>query len=419
MKVGAALNSLRPPDGAPVPRVAAWYENPVHHEQTGKELLNWLSKEAPIESTMTPQDRLPNGLASGMMAILVDWEASRPDDADSGFHTVHNVTVGGSAVLGRLTHATVKIPTRSIQCVEYVIVKQAVHGPVSKGGHGQLRFVFDPDNRPKILGPEAEALFRDPYVDDLIMSWEAWRPPLMMWDYEAGLDPKNFTLTARLTAGHVRFTNDALRSNFWHCYPLALPEVEGAADTVLHTALLMGDALMRRVIGEMVDLEQIDSTTIPDAECWSGEDICKLKSKLSWDQIPDDDAREQFSTDDISYHLLERSCIALALAQIDFAMEWIHQNHDLGPRRRVNIAPDTLPEFFDSIVAKDRKGALRGMPEALEWFSTHQTVLPGKSFRLLEDAGLLKQDDRGKTINYVYDVNRVTPYGRLNNNLMM
>jgi hypothetical protein len=195
--------------------------------------------------------------------------------------------------------------------------------------------------------------------------------------------------------------------------------VEGVADTILHTALLMGDALMRRVIGEMVDLEQIDSTTIPDAECWSGEDICKLKSKLSWDQIPDDDAREQFSTDDISYHLLERSCIALALAQIDFAMEWIHQNHDLGPRRRVNIAPDTLPEFFDSIVAKDRKGALRGMPEALEWFSKHQTVLPGNSFRLLEDAGLLKQDDRGKTINYVYDVNRVTPYGRLNNNLMM
>jgi hypothetical protein len=59
------------------------------------------------------------------------------------------------------------------------------------------------------------------------------------------------------------------------------------------------------------------------------------------------------------------------------------------------------------------------MPEALEWFSKHQTVLPGNSFRLLEDAGLLKQDDRGKTINYVYDVNRVTPYGRLNSNLMM
>lgn len=408
----------RTPDGKPVPRVTAWHENPVFAEQSGKDLLNWIRQDTPIGITRTPEDRLPNGLASGMMAILVDWDASNPDDPENGCFIVHNVIVGGNVVLGQLVHATIRIPTRSIIDVEYVVVKPSLTGLGKNGGHAQLRFVFDPNNRPKILGTEADKLLSDPYLDDLIMSWEAWRPPLVKWDFETGLDASNFTLTARMLAGHMRFANDSLRKNIWHCYPLALPDVDDAADTLLHTALLMGDSLMRRVIGEMIDLDKLHSTTLPKGEQWTAKEVEKARKALGREQIPDEDAKTDFSDIDISYQLFERSCITQTMTEVEMAMQWIHTKHNLGHREQVRISPESFPPFFDCIIKGDRKGMIAGIPEGLSWFRKHSTVAPGKSYQLLEEAGLLQQDENGQTISYAYDIERITPYGKLGHNLM-
>lgn len=409
----------RPPDGPLVPRVAAWYENPVFNDQGGKELLNWVRMNTPLEVTRTPEDRLPNGLASGMMSVLVDWEASRPDNRENGFYIVHNVIIGGSPVIGQLIHATVRIPTRAILRIEYIVVKTALTGKDKERGHGQLRFVFDPNNRPEILGSEAKNILKDPFLDDLIMSWEAWRNPLIKWTIETGLDPENYTLTARLSAGHQRFTNDSLRKKFWHCYPLALPDVEDAADTLLHTTLLMGDSLMRRVIGEMIDFEELEADELPDGIHWTAEDVAEARKALDWKEIPDEEAKARFNDADISYQLFERSCISMSMTEVDLAMERIHAMHNLGPRKRVNTCPDSFPPLFDSIIKGDRLSMIAGLPEGLAWYWKHQTILPSKSHELLEKAGLLQQDEKGQTISYIYDIDRVMPYGKLGHNLMM
>lgn len=409
----------RPPDGPLVPRVAAWYENPVFNDQGGKELLNWVRMDTPMETTYSPVDRLPNGLASGMISVLVDWEASQPDDPENGFYIVHNVNVAGSAPIGQMIHATVKIPTRSIIKVEYMIVKHELTGPKKDRGHGQLRFVFDVDHRPEILGDEARKLFRDPFLDDLVMSWEAWRPPMNKWTFETGLDPENYTLTARMSAGHLRFTNDSLNKKIWHCYPLALPDVEDAADTLLQVVLLMGDSLTRRVIGEMIDLDELEAGELPDGIHWTAEDVAEARKALDWKEIPDEEAKARFNDADISYQLFERSCITMSMTEVDLAMERIHANHNLGPRKRVNICPDSFPQFFDCVIKGDRRGMIAGIPEGLAWYWKNKTIVPGKSHQLLEEAGLLLQDKKGQTISYVYDIDRVMPYGQLGHNLMM
>lgn len=410
--------ATRPPDGKPVGRVTAWMADPAFHETTSEELLNWVREDAPMHTVRTPRDRLPNGLAAGMTSFLVDWSASRPDDPDDGFYIVHNVNVAGNAVVGENVLGTVRIPTRAIQRVEYLLVRVALSGLAKNAGHGQLRFVFDPDNRPRILGKEAEKIHGDTYLDDLVVSWEAWRPTLEAWTAGKGLDPEAFTLTARMYAGPYRFANDSLRGSFWECFPLALPDVEHAEEYLLRTSLLLGDSLTRRVIGDMLDLNQLKSHDLPSGDVWTQDDIDRVHRALDWEEIPDKDAQAMLSEADMSYQTLLRSCVTLALAQVDLAAQWIHEDYNLGPRERVKVAPDKLPKWFDSMVSGDRSGVITGIPGALAWYSHNQTVQPGVSYKLLDRVGLLQRDEKGRPVHYMYRVGDITPYGKLTDNQM-
>ena len=87
-----------PPDGEPVGRVKAWYADPVYEDKSSQDLLNWVREDAPIHTVLTPQDRLPNGYAAGMMSLfsgLGDTGLSDTAALAKGIGLILNATLMG------------------------------------------------------------------------------------------------------------------------------------------------------------------------------------------------------------------------------------------------------------------------------------------------------------------------------------
>ena len=57
------------------------------------------------------------------------------------------------------------------------------------------------------------------------------------------------------------------------------------------------------------------------------------------------------------------------------------------------------------------------MPGALHWLLNNQTVIPAKTYELLEEVGLLHQEG-GSVVREHYDNQEVTPYGRIHDSLI-
>ena len=101
-------------------------------------------------------------------------------------------------------------------------------GLAKTSGHIQLRFVFKQDHRPQLLDENNQLDREQPYLDDLFLSWEAWRPTNTPWEFAKGLDPDQYALSARMYSGPQRFLNDSLRGAVWDCYPLNIPDADAA-----------------------------------------------------------------------------------------------------------------------------------------------------------------------------------------------
>jgi hypothetical protein len=97
---------------------------------------------------------------------------------------------------------------------------------------------------PLILGgPAGDSC--DWRLQDLVLSWEAWRPPGDGFDPVAGLDPKKYALSLRAYDGACRYLNDAILDRSWRCYPLQFPDIPDIANELLYVSLLLGDAVAR------------------------------------------------------------------------------------------------------------------------------------------------------------------------------
>jgi len=400
LAAGFALPGCRSsvPIGPPLERVERWNGNPAYRMETEKDLLQWFEDKSPVRVVHTPEDRWPNGFAVCMSPILADWAASDVSGSTNGFVVVHNVQVGGNPLLGTSRYGTIRIPGGGIERAEFVAVRYKLKGVGKSGGHVQLRFVFKEDRRPELLDGNGRLDREQPYLDDLILSWEAWRPTNTPWKFMDALDPEQYALTARMYSGSQRFLNDSLRGAVWDCYPLKLPDAK-AADIVLWDGLLMGDSLTRRIILEM-------------GEGISGE----IKKKLAWQDIPNDPLKELLKEADLSYHALERSCITVSLAQIEAAMERVYAERHLGERQKIKCAPGKAPKWFDH--AAQGKAGIRHSFGALFWARHNKQIMPGTAYLPLKEAGLLQTDKEGKPIMYRYGHKIGSPYGALGRNLM-
>jgi hypothetical protein len=201
----------------------------------------------------TARDVVPGGLAMAMAPVLVNWRESPLGFGPDGHYSVRNVNLFGDPVSGITLLGGVRMPAASIKRVEFVLVMSKLGSlEANIAGHAMLRFVFKDDCRPHVLGDSAMAATHDWSLHDLILSWEAWRPPNAGFDPIAGLDPKKYALTLRAYAGSCRCLADTILDRPWRCYPLRLPDVPHFAEELLYVSLLLGDAVARHTIGGLL-----------------------------------------------------------------------------------------------------------------------------------------------------------------------
>ena len=384
---------------------------------TAKDLLEWGRSATPVAVIKTATDELPNGLALTMFPYIVDWDGSDLTSNDP-IVLVRNVSVGGNPIQGENILATVSVPLNGLEELQWCLTQTRNAGNKDTFmGHSQLRFLFHPDQHPVVLNEDGETQRFIPDLDDIVLSWEAWRPPLAQYDPLGGLDPETYALTARAYSGVQRFLIDALSNNPWVCYPVVLPETEEAVRDVFLTGLLMGDALARRMVAAMVDDGDLVVPDIDELTDFSEDDLDQVRAIFSNSRLPDDPLADLMGEADLSYHLLLRSCITQSLAAIQLGLIRTHDRHDLGPPPRMNIVPGNLPGWIDDLATASRSTLITRLPGALLYVARNQQILPSAAFRVLDEAGLLFQED-GAPVSYYYHVESTTPYGELRDNLM-
>jgi hypothetical protein len=353
-----------------------------------------------------------------MAPLLLDWKASSPGFGPNDYYTVHNVNVMNNPTSGEVLLGTVRIPGGAVARAEFVVVMTKVGGKEADfAGHAMLRFVFHEDRRPILLDNHGIPLTSDYHLPDLVVSWEAWRPPRVRFEPVKGLDPETYALTPRLFSGPVRCLSDSILDRPWRCYPLKLPEAPNAADELLYLSLLLGDAVARHTIGGLLDKRIDCGENCPvdygdfDAEDW--EDI---KHGIAEQELPEDPIGDLLGGK-VQYHLLQSSCITLALLSIDWGIMRIYERLGRPNPPRIKVAPDSLPGFLDKLAQGDRRAALLRAPAALLWLLRNPCVLPGKAEQLLDEAGLLEHDDTG-IVMARHDNRSETPYGKLDDHLI-
>jgi hypothetical protein len=388
-----------------------------HREYAASEILEWSRADTPMVRVQTATDAIPGGLAMAMVPLMVNWSASSLGFGPEDFYLVHNVNVASNPIEGTTMLATVKVPAGSVESVEFVMVKSKVGNVETDAGHALLRFVFRDDNRPVILSNEGNPIANNASFNDLVLSWEAWRPPRAEFDPVAGLDPETYALALRCFNGSVRCTADAILDRPWTCYPLQVPDVPNAADELLYVSLLIGDAVARQTITTILNRRIEEDRNLPeDYSSLATNEWVEIKDLLERENIPENPLQEILDGK-IRYHLLLRSCITMALTMIDWANVRIHHRAELPEPRRIRVTPESLPNVIDNLAQGKRSSVLARIPAALHWLTNHQTVIPGKAYKLLDEVGLLQRRD-GRVVEKHYDNRRESPYGRLEDHLI-
>ncbi|UCH82610.1 MAG: hypothetical protein JSW50_08970, partial [Candidatus Latescibacterota bacterium] len=394
--------------------------NPMGKNQRefkASEVLEWWRTGSPIIRVETATDVLPGGLSAAMSPMMVNWNASPRGHGPNDFYLVHNVNVASNPIEGTTLLATVRVPSAGVESVQFVMVLTKVGKRKTDAGHAQLRFVFKEASRPVVVDRDGKPVAHNAELGDLVLSWEAWRPPVTGFDPVAGLDPKTYALTLRCFNGAVRCLSDAILDRPWSCYPLKLPDVPHAADELLYVSLLLGDAVARQTIHSILDKRIEQGRNTPgDYRETEAEEWAELKALSEQQEIPENPIGDILGGK-VSYHLLLRSCITMALTSIDWANTRIHRRANLGDPKRIRIAPESFPRFLDDLALSRRRSALVRIPAALHWLVKNQAVIPGKSFELLDEVGLLERKE-GRIVRWDYENRVESPYGKPSEHLI-
>lgn len=386
-------------------------------EISAAKIFEWRSSESPVIRVDIARDAMPGGLAMAMAPMYVKWASSSAGFGPEDYYLLRNVNISTNPVGGRSVLGSLKVFADSVESVEFVMVISKVARLETQAGHGMLRFIFRDDRRPVMLNSDGSPLVDGDGVEDIVLSWEAWRPPTAGFDAMAGLDPETYALTPRCFLGQVRCLTDAVLHRPWHCYPLKFPDVEHAGNELLYVSLAMADAVARQTVTSIFE-QRIERgrnmpEDYPDPELNEWEDLVDQYKKTEVPENPIQDILDGR----ISYHLLERSCITMALSSVDWANRRIHQRGDLGEPQAIRVAPQAMPGFISKLANGRRTSTLLRAPAALHWLMTNQTVIPGKAHELLDDVGLLQREN-GKIKKHHYDNQQQSPYGKIADHLI-
>jgi hypothetical protein len=383
------------------------------------EILDWNRAESPVIRVRIPLDVVPGGLALAMAPMFVRWQSSSPGFGPDDHYIVQNVNIVNNPVGGVVLLATLKVYAASVEKIEFVAVTTKIRKRDTPFGHAMLRFIFHEDRRPVILDQEGFPLANDSRVSDLVLSWEAWRPPEASFDPLKGLDPSTYALTPRCLVGAVRCLNDSILDRPWHCYTVTLPDVEHAHDEMLYSCFALADAVARQTVshllGRPIGRGPSPYSDYADALESEWEGVADYHRTANLPEEPIRDVLEG----KIRYQALERSCISMALLSLDWGNHRIRRRAGLPEPKRIELAPESLPAFISGLVSGERTPLLLRVPAALHWIMQNQTAaIVGKAPGVLAEAGLLERNRFGRPRRIVYDTRRRTPYGRLSHHII-
>jgi len=381
---------------------------------TVDELLAWAEQSPNAVRLHTGRDALPGGLSASMVPVIVEWGASNLADGD-GHYIVRTLNAGGNPIAGTTVLCSARIPAHGVESVELVIVPHDRFGRRAIVAHAMFRFVFAPGSPLQLLSGAGVGTGGDATVPDLILSWEAWRPPGVPYHALKGLDPRAFDLTMRTYAGAQRFLEDAVVGREWFAYSLRLPGGKAGLNELLRLGFVLGDSVGRRSLDRLLSVAEkrwLDGAPPAAADRaaprarWE-----KLREALNAASVP---AEPLPGNHGIGYQTLQRSCSTMVLHMIDVAVERLRAagHAEAAGRPRLRLGPQDLAPWMEELAHADLFGIFMRAPFALWWLVRHQEVLPRQAVKQLDAAGLLERRD-GEVVARHYKLGGRTPYGEL------
>jgi hypothetical protein len=350
---------------------------------TPSQLLNRVHRLDEPLRLRTATDVLPGGYAAAMLPVMIDWEASRPWDADP-FVIIHNLNHGGNPVDGTTVFYSARIPLEGIEAVEFTLVPLDKIGKEGMVQHGQLRFIFAADQQVELLNFGDEEMGSDPYLRDLVFSWEAWRPPSEGFNVMTGMSPDAYLLSPRVFSGPTRFLDDALGHRPWFSYRLRLPIGHAGLVELLKVNLALCDGVARHTISGI--LKQTEDEWVNLAP--TGQDD-EAEALAIWEEL-----RE----------VVDRLVAAGHNDGLDLEHRMLP---DLGQQEK----------WMSELAETNLKGIFLRAPAALRYLRKHPQAFPKNIPGQLEKAGLLERE-QGKVKKLTYRIDQNTPYGTLQENLI-
>ena len=388
---------------------------------TPEQLLARVQRQHELLRLRTAVDVVPGGYAAAMLPVMIDWDASRPWDEDP-FVIIHNLNHGGNPMDGTTVFCSARIWLEGVEAVEITMVPL---DHIAKEGlvqHGQLRFVFAVDKQVELLNYGDDGMGSDRHLRDLVFSWEAWRPPFEGFDVLTGMDPANYLLSPRAFSGPTRFLDDALGQRPWFSYRLRMPNGHAGLVELLKVNLALCDGVARHTASNILkQTEEEWASQAPDG-------IGDTGASSNWEELrravaPSEVTREALSgldDEDLTYQTLMRSCATMALFTVNVVVErLVAAGHTDGLDLDHRMLPDLghQEEWMTELARTNLKGIFLRAPAALRYLRKNPQAFPKNIPKQLEKAGLLELE-KGKVKKITYRIDKTTPYGTLQDNLI-
>ncbi len=351
------------------------------------------------------------GLSAAMAPALVDWRATDLESPE-GRVVIYNVNHDGNPLSGTTVFRKVEYDLAGLQGVEFVTVPLGGGGKGTVAAHGQLRFLFSPDAPGRIVGRDARSAGQQDVLEDLVLSWEAWRAPGDPFTVFKGMDPASFRLTMRAYSGPQRFLEDALNRRDWFAYPMRLPGGPEGARELLAVALTIGDGVARRSLDQVLGQQDEEWVGRADRVAPGARgQWAELRGFVQGASAPDPAPADGV---EVSYQTLLRSCATLALHSISVTTSRLLERRPDGAEQGFSVPPDPVSNEIPAWIQHDPSSSMAGLfvraPYAVGFLVANPENLPNRIPPLLQKAGLLELAD-GKPVVHHYSATGTTPWG--------
>ena len=372
------------------------------------DVVEYAEMNATTYRVRSTRDVLPGGLSAAMSPALVAWDNS--DFTSGGDITIRNINHGGNPVSGVTVLRTAVVRPDRIERAEFIMVP--LGGPEAIS-HAQIRFVFEAGGA-EFLGDVSDAVGEPDLLTDLVLSWEAWRPPGVDYEVLQGMDNTVYQLSMRVYSGTQRFLEDALAGRDWRVYTLQLPGGREGLSELLKVSLAMGDGAARDVISRFLDRAESEwATSGPDSENEGGDALAlwhKIKGDLGGARTGGDSRIDM--TGRAGYQSLLRSCATMALYMVDVTtarlIEAGYPHEGMRPTQKPEI-PDE-PQWMVELAGTNIAGVFLRGPKAISFVRANPTVIPSRIPGAMDEAGLLVRRD-GKAVRQNFSIKNETPWG--------